>query len=104
MKHASQSTCLWAFITAFSFFISAPQAHARPDARKMTCEQAQKMVKKHGEVVMTTGQHTYFRFVATLGYCDRGEALFPKRSATKDNPQCVIGYECREPLFSNWDD
>jgi hypothetical protein len=80
----------------------ATTAQARPDLRKITCAQAQQMVKRHGGVVFTTGAHTYSLFVSNYSYCDPGERLFIQYGPTKDNPKCPVAYECREPLFSRW--
>ncbi|PTW57616.1 hypothetical protein C8N35_11095 [Breoghania corrubedonensis] len=73
---------------------------ARPDTRAMTCAQAQTFVRRHGAVVMTTGRHTFQRIVSHQRYCDRWQQLFPELAPTRDNPQCVVGYRCDEPLFS----
>ncbi|MEJ8476264.1 hypothetical protein [Roseibium algae] len=43
---------------------TAANGQARPDTRDMTCTQAQALVKQRGEVVMTTGQYTFERFIA----------------------------------------
>ena len=45
---------------------TAPLA-ARPSTLGMSCRQAQNLVATQGAVVMTTGQHTYARFVAHPG-------------------------------------
>ncbi len=81
------------------FAVSSP-AEARPDLRKLSCSQAQNMVRQNGAVVFTTGRHTYSRFVINKFYCDRWQYAHPKYSATRDNPQCQVAFECREPLFS----
>lgn len=91
-------------LAALMAFGVATIAEARPDLRKMTCAQAQNMVRKHGAVVFTTGPHTYDKFVGHRGYCEGLERLFPRYSATRDNPQCFVAYECREPLFPLWGD
>ncbi|EEE44693.2 hypothetical protein [Roseibium alexandrii] len=80
-----------------SLLTAANVAEARPDLRQMTCAQAQNMVQKTGAVVFTTGQYTYSRFVANLRYCDREKVLAPQYSATRDNPQCYVAYECKDP-------
>lgn len=78
-------------------------AQARPDLRRMTCAQAQQMVQRNGSVVFTTGPYTFSRYVADVRYCDRGQLTYPQLGSTRDNPRCLVGYECREPLFSPWD-
>ncbi len=101
----ARRTAAAAFAAMMLIFATAAEA-ARPDLRRMTCAEAQQLVARHGAVVMTTGPHTYFRFVANQGYCDPWEAIFVKYSPTRDTPQCPVGYECREPLFRpfRWDD
>ncbi len=75
----------------------APQAAiARPDTRAMTCAQAQALVKQQGAVVMSTGTHTYQRFVSTRAYCDRSEITWPLYAPTRDNAQCFVAYYCKE--------
>ncbi|MDJ0931870.1 hypothetical protein [Breoghania sp.] len=84
-----------------SCILSVGSAYAaRPDTRSMTCAQAQDFVRCHGAVVMTTGPHTFQRFVSQQRYCDRWQQLFPERAPTRDNSQCVVGYRCDEPLFT----
>ncbi len=72
-------------------------AHARPDTRTMTCSQAQQLVQRHGSVVMSTGRHTFGRFVSHGRFCYLGEAPFREYVPTRDNRNCPIGYECRDP-------
>ena len=92
-------------LAAISAFLLAGVAEARPDLRQMTCAQARQMVQRQGAVVFTTGPHTYSRFVAHIGYCDPWQELAPQYGPTRDNPQCPVAYECREPLFrpEPWD-
>ena len=79
----------------------ADAAYARPDVRTMTCAQAKAFVLQSGSVVMTTGKHTYDRFVAGQAYCER--PLVTRRAwiATKDTKECLIGFRCedRPPRF-----
>ncbi|POF31522.1 hypothetical protein [Roseibium marinum] len=74
-------------------------AQQRPDLRTMTCGQAQSLVRQHGAVVFTTGQHTYSMFVSNISYCDRNQQLFVQYGPTRDYPKCPVAYECKEPLF-----
>jgi hypothetical protein len=69
-------------------------AQARPDARAMTCEAARQMVLQRGAVVMTTGRHTYQRFVSHRQYCDYWERTKSAWTATRDEKKCRIGYIC----------
>ncbi len=86
----------------------ATAAEARPDLRRMSCAQAQDLVRQHGAVVFTTGQHTYSMFVSNRSYCERREQLFVQYGPTRDHPKCPVAYECKEPLFprggfNRWD-
>lgn len=91
-------------LLAGAFLAAEPAAAARPDLRKMTCAQAQDLVRQHGAVVFTTGRYTYSMFVSNLSYCDRGQYLHPQYGPTRDTPQCPVAFECRDPLFLPWDD
>lgn len=84
---------------ALAGITAATAAQARPDLRKMTCQQAQNMVRQHGAVVFTTGQYTYSMFVSNLSYCDPGQMLFTQYGPTRDARKCPVAYECKEPLF-----
>jgi hypothetical protein len=81
----------------FAIFASAfPQtAQARPDTRKMTCQQAQDFVRKSGAVVMSTGQYTYERIVTNQSFCDYDEITWLMVAPTKDAAKCRVGYYCR---------
>jgi hypothetical protein len=76
-------------------------AQARPNAPAMTCDQARALVKSSGAVVLSTGQYTYDRFVATPGYCLPGEIADRTWIQTGDTDQCPIGFVCkiRPPRF-----
>lgn len=97
------SRSLLAAIVLLSAF-AAPALAARPDLRQMSCAQAQEMIRRNGAVVATTGRHTYNRFVSQRRYCDRWETIVPKLEATRDNPRCLVGYICEEPLFRGFND
>ncbi len=90
-------------LASLSLAAAISPAAARPDTRAMTCEGAKAFIRGNGAVVMSTGQYTYDRIVAGIGYCDRGEEAVLKVAPTRDNPRCRVGYYCRdrliEPLF-----
>lgn len=78
--------------------LTASLAHAqagRPDTRRMSCKQAQELVRKSGSIVMTTGPSTFEKFVANARYClpqtNQVRALF---APTSDNPKCAVGDRC----------
>jgi hypothetical protein len=84
------------FVLAMTLSIS-PAVAARPNATAMTCAQAAATVAQAGAVVMSTGQHTYERFVASAQYCVRHEITRPGYSPTRDSPRCQVGYVCETP-------
>ncbi|WP_421917315.1 hypothetical protein [Mesorhizobium sp.] len=74
-------------------------AEARPDARKMTCEQAQGLISSRHAAVLTTGQNTYDRYVRQYGTeCDFPEVPVPAYVRTLDGT-CPL-YRCDEPSNS----
>jgi hypothetical protein len=78
---------------------SSAVADARPDARRMSCDEAQHVVQQSGAVVMSTGEFTYERFVSNLGACTHGDILRPAWTATADQPQCPVGWSCAPHIF-----
>ncbi len=79
-------------------------AHARPDVRTMTCAQARELVLHYGAVVMTTGRHTYERYVAGQGYCYRPDVIQRAWIATGDTSRCQIAFTCEQRLFRRFFD
>ncbi len=72
----------------------ADAAYARPDVRTMTCAQAKALVRQSGAVVLTTGEYTYDRFVASRAFCERTYTTGPAWVATTDTSQCQVGFRC----------
>ena len=70
-------------------------AEARVDERTLTCAEARALVQGEGAVVLTTGRYTYERFVADQRFCERDEITRPRRTLTRDDEDCRIGYICR---------
>jgi hypothetical protein len=84
---------------------AASSVEARPSTLSMSCHQAQRMVASHGAVVMTTGPHTYDRFVANPGFCEVAEWAHSATAPTKDAADCPMGYICNTapPLWYDHD-
>lgn len=76
------------------FSLIATAVSARPSTLSMTCREAQSLLESKGAVVMTTGVHTYNRFVAIVGYCMTAEWGYAATAPTKDDPSCPLGYVC----------
>lgn len=93
--------CAVAIIGASIVWATSAEAQSRrPDTRNMTCAQAQSMVSQRGAVVMSTGTHTFNRFVHSMRYCAGSEALFNAFVPTKDNRKCLLRYcDYRMPIF-----
>jgi hypothetical protein len=72
-------------------------AQPRPDSTGMSCRQAAGLVQARGALVLGTGRHTYDRFVRDRSFCEITEVAEPGFSPTLDNPDCFVGYTCREP-------
>ena len=87
------------------FALVATAASARPSTLSMTCRQAQSLLASKGAVVMTTGAHTYDRFVTQQTYCMTAEWGYAATAPTKDRPSCQLGYTCStEPRGSSLSD
>lgn len=69
-------------------------AQGRPDAREMTCEQVQRLIDRDGAAVLTTGRHTYDRYITHTGFCSMGEEPAMSWIATRDTNQCRV-YRCQ---------
>ncbi len=77
----------------------AALAQTGPYSPRMTCATAAGLVARQGAVVIATGPSTYDRYVDHQRQCLPPETTRPAWVATRDNPQCFIGYTCeiREP-------
>ena len=76
----------------------AAAAQGRPDTRAMTCGEVRSLVFDRGAVVMTTGAHTYDRFVAGSRFCSIPEVALPVTVRTRDSDACVV-HACRPDPF-----
>lgn len=68
---------------------------------RMTCAEAMALVKGERDVVIAAGAAPE-RFVSGPGQCSGSEIAELRFAPTRDNPQCPIGYRCREPGFEEW--
>ncbi len=78
----------------FSLLATAANAQ-RPSTLAMTCDEAIGLVAEYGSIVLSTGEHTYNRFVASRNLCFRGEHGWPSHAPTRDVAQCRVGYICK---------
>lgn len=77
----------------------AGTALARPDTRAMTCAQTQATIERNGAIVLTTGRHTYDRFVGSRAMCDHPYVPTVTYVRTRDG-QCPV-YNCQKSV---WED
>jgi len=89
-----------------SLVAAASTAAARESTTGMSCAQAAAVVASEGAIVLTTGEHTYDRFVAHVGFCQHGEQAVPVVAPTLDSEYCSVGYRCeyRQRLFDDFGD
>lgn len=83
-------------VSALAALLAAPSAEARPNTTAMSCGQAAATVARAGAIVLSTGELTYERFVATSAFCLGGEVVEPGIAPTLDSPACQVGYVCRQ--------
>ncbi len=79
---------------ALSFLAGSAPAQ-RSSTLAMSCAEAVGLVASAGSIVLSTGQHTYDRFVSDGRFCSFGEHLWPANAPTADARRCPVGYTCR---------
>jgi hypothetical protein len=84
-------------IAALAIAATASASLARPDARTMTCHQTQALIEQRGAITISTGRHTYERFIAYDGYCYHPEVRHITYISTKDTDQCPV-FHCEQPI------
>ncbi|MFN4273719.1 MAG: hypothetical protein ACK4F5_12985 [Aliihoeflea sp.] len=92
-----QKAILAAILAVMVPAASAALAQSRPDARTMSCAQAQAFIQNSGAVVLTTGRHTFDRYVADSSYCSWPDTSVPATIQTRDG-MCTV-FRCGRPLF-----
>lgn len=88
-------------VAALAAFSAPLAAQGRPDVRAMTCGQVHALIAQRGAVVLTTGQHTYDRFVAGRRWCDHPNIPMAVRITTRDTDRCVI-HNCQRDPYDDW--
>lgn len=77
-------------------------AQNRPSTPAMSCNQARGLVAARGGIVLGTGGYTFDRFVADRSFCTITESTVSAFAPTRDNPQCFVGYRCKELNRDDW--
>jgi hypothetical protein len=75
----------------------------RPSTLSMSCSQARRLVSSEQAIVMSTGRHTYDRYVSSPGFCPFGEYALVAWVPTRDTRNCQIGFRC-DPAPPPWVD
>ena len=92
------------FVTALLIVLVSGPAPAQPRQAtpRITCADAMALVKRGGDVTIAVGNAPPERLVRDRSFCDLSEIAELRLVPTRDNPQCPIGYRCREPGFEEW--
>ncbi|MGU3537107.1 hypothetical protein [Methylobacterium sp. A54F] len=75
----------------------------RTASPRMTCQEAMDLVRREGSVTLSLGRAPPERFVRDRSFCELTEIAELRFVPTRDNPECPIGYRCKEPAFEDWD-
>ncbi len=78
-------------------------AQPRVATSRMPCAEVISLVKREGEVQLSTGGGAAERIVRDRSACDILEIAELRFLPTRDNPQCPVGYRCKEPDYESWD-
>jgi hypothetical protein len=103
-RPATMRTSLLAAGVAIAALLSADAANAqRPNTQAMSCAQARGLVASTGSIVLSTGTHTFDKYVVSPGFCSFGEYAYDATVPTVDLRNCRIGYRCdsNPPLWDN---
>lgn len=71
-------------------------AQAGPPTSQRTCSANRQLVMRDGTVVLDTGPSTYARFVRSGAECTVDQFPEPAWVPSSNNPQCFIGYRCKD--------
>ncbi|GLK55414.1 hypothetical protein JOD31_000335 [Methylopila capsulata] len=71
-------------------------AQSRPYAPSLSCARLQALLERSGAAVLSTGPRTYDRFVRDGRFCQSTEVTEAAWVRASDDPDCFIGYTCKE--------
>jgi hypothetical protein len=83
-------------VTVAALAATAATAQVGPPTSQRTCSANRQLVLKEGAVVLDTSPSTYARFVKNGSECLFGQFPEPAWVPSSNNPQCFIGYRCRD--------
>jgi hypothetical protein len=81
---------------ALALATTAATAQVGPPTSQRTCGANRQLVQRDGAVVLDTGPQTYARFVRSGAECLVDQFPEPAWVPSSNNPQCFIGYRCKD--------
>ena len=81
---------------ALASVATAATAQVGPPTLQRTCGANRQLVMRDGAVVLDTSPQTYARFVRSGAECLVGQFPEPAWVPSSNNPQCFIGYRCKD--------
>jgi hypothetical protein len=64
----------------------------------MSCAQAVDLVRSQGGIVLSTGELTYDRYVASGAFCMPLQITVRATVPTADDAHCPVGFLCRQRI------
>src|SRR4051794_32066522 len=86
----------YVILLAVALLPSLAAAQPRPDTLAMSCAQVHALVVRAGTFVVGSGPNIYDRYVSGQQFCYPTQYAQDAFVRSADNPQCFIGYRCRE--------
>jgi uncharacterized protein YfaT (DUF1175 family) len=83
-------------VLALALLTTAAAAQVGPLTSQRTCSANRQLVMRDGAVVLHTGSSTYARFVKNGSECMVDQFPEPAWVPSSNNPQCFIGYRCKD--------
>jgi len=77
-------------VLSLTALTAAEAQSGRPNSTTMTCGQVQSLINQRGAVVISTGRHTFDRYVANFSFCAHGEFLRREYIPTRDTNRCYV--------------
>lgn len=81
---------------AFTLLATAATAQVGLPTSQRTCGANRQLVMREGAVVLDTGPSTNARFVRSGAECTVDQFPEPAWVPSSNNPQCFIGYRCKD--------
>ena len=91
--HSDENTILTLTLTVVT---TTATAQVRTPTSQRTCSANRQLGLRDGAVVLDTSPSTYARFVKNGSECLVGQFPEPAWVPSSNNPQCFIGYRCKD--------